>query len=342
MTAQALLYRGSVKDLYVADGELLFVYSDRYSVYDWGEMPDAISHKGAALASLTASFFEYLRAQGVPSHYLRQTAADRVAVQPVQVLRPPWSAGRYDYSAYAARPLHTLVPLEVIFRRRLALGNSLQRRLADDPAYLQELGLQSQPGADTVFEPPLIELSTKLESTDRYLRHSELAALGLLSEVELAALQQQTRHIADRLHALLNPLGVALWDGKVEFAWGGGAWPERELLLVDSVGPDELRLTYRDLPLSKEFLRQSYAGTPWLRAVQRAKALARERGVRDWKAICVDELRQQPQPLSAAQLEVAALLYQALANAVAGAVGRALPFDASITLDAWHRKAQAL
>lgn len=337
-----LIYQGSVKDLYAEGDELVFAYSDRYSVYDWGEMPDAIPHKGAALASLTASFFEYLQAQGVASHYLRQTAADRVAVRPVQVLRPPWQGDHYDYSAYAARPRHTLVPLEVIFRRRLALGNSLQRRLAADPAYLQDLGLSAPPTPDAVFDPPLIELSTKLENTDRYLKRSELAALDLLSDAELAGLQQQTRHIADRLHALLEPLGIALWDGKVEFAWAGGAWPRRELLLVDSVGPDELRLTYQGLPLSKEFLRQIHAGTPWLRAVEQAKALAQERQLRDWKSICINELGQQPRPLSAPQLAVASLLYQALANAVAGAVSRPLPFGADVTLASWHRWAEAL
>lgn len=338
----SLIYQGSVKDLYAGDGELVFDYSDRYSIYDWGEMPDAIPHKGEALASLAASFFEYLQAQGVPSHYLRQTAAHRIAVQPVQVLRPPWQGGRYDYSAYAARPRHTLVPLEVIFRRRLALGNSLQRRLAADPAYLTDLGLSAQPAPDARFEPPLIELSTKLEHTDRYLKRSELAALDVLSGAELAGLQQQTRRIAGQLDALLAPLGIALWDGKVEFAWGGGAWPERELLLVDSIGPDELRLTWQGLPLSKEFLRQAYAGTPWLQAVRQAKTLASQRQVQAWKAICIDELGQQPQPLSAAQLEAASLLYQALANAVAGAVGRALPFDADITLARWQHKTEAL
>lgn len=341
MTAQPI-YRGSVKDLYEAGGELVFVYSDRYSVYDWGEMPDAIPHKGAALASLAASFFEYLHAQGIPSHYLRQAGVNRIAVQPVQVLRPAWQAGRYDYSAYAARPLHALVPLEVIFRHRLALGNSLQRRLAADPGYLQDLGLAALPADDAVFDPPLIEFSTKLESTDRYLGRSELAALDVLSGAELARLRQQARAIAGRLQALLAPLDVALWDGKVEFAWGGGVWPERELLLVDSIGPDELRLTYQGLPLSKEFLRQIYADTPWLQAVRRAKQLARERRTPDWKTICVDELGQQPAPLSAAQREVASLLYQALANGVARAVGRPLPFDASIDLALWQRRARQL
>lgn len=336
------IYEGSVKDLYRHGKQLIFAFSDRYSIYDWGQMPDAIAHKGAALASLAASFFVHLQRKGVVSHYLGQPAANQIAVQPVDVLHPPWQAGHYDYSAYTARPQHTLVPLEVIFRRRLALGNSLQRRLAADPGYAHELGLMELPADDAVFAPPLIELSTKLEHTDRYLRQDELAALDALSAQELAQLQEQTRQVAALLQQLLAPIGVELWDGKLEFAWGGGHWPQRELLLVDSIGPDELRLTYAGLPLSKEFLRQIYAGTRWLDAVQQAKALARERGERDWKTICITELGQEPQPLAAAQREVASLLYQALANAVAQAVGRPLPFDAQLTLELWRQKAEQL
>ena len=49
---------GSVKDLEVTEkpaqnamGVGRFHFSDRYSVFDWGEMPDRINGKGAAPAS---------------------------------------------------------------------------------------------------------------------------------------------------------------------------------------------------------------------------------------------------------------------------------------------------
>jgi phosphoribosylaminoimidazole-succinocarboxamide synthase len=61
----SVLYRGSVKDLLgpvkVGDTEaLVFEYSDAYSVFDWGRMPDALSRKGEALATLAADWFERL------------------------------------------------------------------------------------------------------------------------------------------------------------------------------------------------------------------------------------------------------------------------------------------
>jgi phosphoribosylaminoimidazole-succinocarboxamide synthase len=59
------LYRGSVKDLLgpvqVPSGPaIIFEYSDAFSVFDWGRMPDLLPHKGEALAILAAHLFERL------------------------------------------------------------------------------------------------------------------------------------------------------------------------------------------------------------------------------------------------------------------------------------------
>ena len=58
---------GSVKDIEVtkqptktAMGICKFLFSDRFSVFDWGEMPDHIDGKGAALCLMGASCFEQL------------------------------------------------------------------------------------------------------------------------------------------------------------------------------------------------------------------------------------------------------------------------------------------
>ncbi len=58
-----LLYEGSVKHVfqspYRAD-RLLFEYTDDYSVFDWGKMPDTIANKGISLVAIGAFFFEEL------------------------------------------------------------------------------------------------------------------------------------------------------------------------------------------------------------------------------------------------------------------------------------------
>ncbi|MGC8870354.1 MAG: phosphoribosylaminoimidazolesuccinocarboxamide synthase, partial [Brevinematia bacterium] len=68
---------GSVKDLLVLEppsekklGRGRFVFSDRYSVFDYGEMPDHIDDKGKAICIATSYFFEKLENLGIKTHYL--------------------------------------------------------------------------------------------------------------------------------------------------------------------------------------------------------------------------------------------------------------------------------
>lgn len=337
-----LIYKGSVKDLYSSGETMTFKYSNRYSIFDWGQMPDEIPFKGEALASMAASFFEYLETKNIHSHFKKQISKDEISVQPVKVLRPEWIEGQYDYSAYADRPTNTLVPLEVIFRRYLGQGNSLEKRLQKNPEYLYDLDLDTMPSAGTHFEPSLVEFSTKLESSDRYLGKNELAEMNIANEVELKNLKLLTQKITHHLQELFEKLSIKLWDGKFEYGFGSETQGVRELFLVDSIGPDELRLTYEGLPLSKEFLRQIYARSKWAEGVQKSKDLAQERKTQDWKKICIEELHLTPRPLSPRQLEVSSLLYKALANEIALAVGRERPFESGANLKTWVQEAQNL
>lgn len=83
----SVLYRGSVKDVrgpvsFISpDGDsplipgVIFDYSDAYSVFDWGKMPDAIPRKGAALALIAADWFERLERAETWREYSRQPDA---------------------------------------------------------------------------------------------------------------------------------------------------------------------------------------------------------------------------------------------------------------------------
>ncbi|TFH43245.1 MAG: phosphoribosylaminoimidazolesuccinocarboxamide synthase, partial [Chrysiogenales bacterium] len=107
---------GSVKDLKVAKkptdvqaGEGVFTFSDRYSVFDWGEMPDHIDGKGKALCVIGAYFFEKLHDAGIDSHYrgivdgengvrrLKEAreAPAAMAVNLYRVIRPAEKGGNY-------------------------------------------------------------------------------------------------------------------------------------------------------------------------------------------------------------------------------------------------------
>jgi len=60
-TIPPILYRGSVKNVrgVVSDPNLLFEFSDRFSVFDWGEMPDQLEDKGVSLAIMGKCFFKH-------------------------------------------------------------------------------------------------------------------------------------------------------------------------------------------------------------------------------------------------------------------------------------------
>jgi phosphoribosylaminoimidazole-succinocarboxamide synthase len=312
-----LLYAGSVKNLYEdADpAQVWFDYTDDYSVFDWGKMPDTIPGKGLALARLGEFFFRELerperwQALGLAErpdvapylplrHHFLERQGTRLKMLRVDVPRlPTRSVGGavvYDY-AYALKP-RQLIPLEVIFRFGVPKGSSLLARKDWYPLDIRE-------GAE--FAAPLIEFSTKLESKDRNMMYQE-AALILKGRADLLAqLHDQTRAVALFLQGLFAQRGLKLWDGKLEWAYLDGG-----LCLVDSIGPDELRLSRGSAVMSKQFLRDFYLGSPWEQAVARAKALAKARGTSDWKSIVRGELHQEPQPLPPAYLAAAQALYE--------------------------------
>ncbi len=324
MSMPEVLYTGSVKNVRGnnASPELIFEYSNRYSVFDWGAMPDELPRKGEALARMAWDFFRLLDTRaGIPHHALAPFecapgVTNGMRVKRVQVLRPEFKNGKYDYSAYQTRPANALVPLEVIFRFGVPSGSSLLSRTSD-PAYCQELGLQVPPREGDRFDLPILEFSTKLETTDRYLSLQEAQEIAGLTPQEFAQLKEVSAQAALNLKSIFAGIGVELWDGKVEFGFIPGRDPkQRDFMLVDSVGPDELRLTFEGVSLSKENLRQVYRPTSWYKAVARAKDIAKERGVKEWKEICVKELGESPAALPEQTLEGFSMIYLSLAQKI--------------------------
>jgi len=160
---------GSVKDLAVQKpatenepGIGVFKFTDDYSVFDFGKMPDVIPDKGEALCRMAAYNFEELGNLGVKSHFRKLVSGNEMEVDIVRVLFPQKGELKEGMSNY-------LVPLEVIFRNSLPDGSSVFKRLANGSTTPEKLGLSSMPKPGEKLERPIMDVSTKLKPKDRYL-----------------------------------------------------------------------------------------------------------------------------------------------------------------------------
>jgi phosphoribosylaminoimidazole-succinocarboxamide synthase len=325
---------GSVKDLEVIQkptrtvmGIGKFHFSDRYSVFDWGEMPDHIQGKGAALCLMGAYCFEHLEEKGVKTHYrglidekgktvkveeLRQPSSI-MEVCLVNVYKPQTSVinGKitHDYSVYTPSLKNCLIPLEIIYRNGLPEGSSVFKRLEQGKVTLKDLGLNHYPKPGENLAKPIFDVSTKLEETDRYVTWQEAQKIAGLTDKELADAKAILLKADETITEAASNADLKNEDGKIELAFDN----ERKLMVVDVVGTlDECRFTYGGVHVSKEVARQFYKKTAWYQHVEEAKKTAETRGVKDWKALC----KSQPPKLDSRLKTIISEMYMATANAL--------------------------
>jgi len=351
-----ILYEGSVKNLHDAGvGRLEFEYTDAYSVFDWGRMPDALPKKGESLAALGAWFFEQagnpktwqrllsakvdqtfqsvgrtavaarvrseleeLASLGLAHHYVKRSAPDRILVEKAHVWHPKEHAIEEGERLYHYTGLKTddtaptFVPLEVVFRFGIPRGSSLLERLT--PAYARTLGLNELPKEGARFEAPIVEFFSKLEDTDRFLSVEQALHYSGLSFEAFEKLYVRTLVAALWLKDAFAKVNLELWDGKLE--WAMQKRGEKNIpVLVDSIGPDELRLlSANGTQISKEFLRTFYRKTKWYSTVCSAKQGPSKL---DWKKNVLAEAGEPPR-LDSKYFEAASRLYPSLALALTG------------------------
>jgi len=308
-----------------------FVFTDQYSVFDWGEMPDHVPRKGTSLCTMGAHNFERLRDAEVPTHYVGVVDPDsdapdgdtpapvalddcdapptQMAIELTQVPELPYLGGDdYDYDSYHdAAGENYLIPLEIVFRNRVPVGSSLRSRGSP-----RDYGLDADAWPDEVVDlpEPVVEFSTKYEEQDRYLSRSEAGRIA--GAADLDALEGVALAVDDLLNREAERRGFVHEDGKIECLYHDG-----EIRVADVVGTfDENRFSYQGQEVSKEVVRQYYKRTDpeWVEAVSAAKSRAREEGVADWRGLCA----RSPDPLPAAVLEAVSDLYAAGTNAYTG------------------------
>jgi phosphoribosylaminoimidazole-succinocarboxamide synthase len=308
-------------------GQGAFVFTDDYSVFDWGKMPDAIPNKGASLCTMGATNFELLEDADIPTHYRGVVSNGNVvpmaeagnppremAIDLTRVPDLPHEGRDYDYDAFHAEAEENyLIPLEIVFRNTVPVGSSLRGRA--DPADF-DLEYDEWPDEPVDLPEAVVEFSTKFEESDRYLTRQEADRIAGLADVD--TLEETARAVNDLVTDQAAEAGLVHEDGKIECLYFEG-----EIRVADVVGTfDENRFSYDGQQLSKEVIRQYHRREQpeWVDAVGEAKSRAKAEDVADWRTLCAVD----PEPLPKHVVDAARDMYTAGANAY---IGRDL-FDA--------------
>lgn len=206
-----LVYSGKTKDVFaLEDGNYLLKFKDDVTgengVFDPGANTVGLVMEGAGRAglSLTKYFFEKLREQGIPTHYIDANIEEAtMTVVPAAV----FGQG-----------------LEVICRYR-AVGSFLRR-----------YGLYAQEGQPL---DAFVEVTLKDdERQDPPISEDALDMLGILSKDEYQILKKLTQQIAGIVKDELAKKGIELYDIKFEF---GRAGKDKQIVLIDEISGGNMR-----------------------------------------------------------------------------------------------------
>lgn len=325
---------GSVKDLEVIKkpkknekGIGRFHFSDRYSVFDWGEMPDHIKNKGAALCIMGAYFFEKIEEKNIGTHYRGLISKEKnlidlknlkkptstMEIDLLRVFEPQYVVGQYDYSKYEEllekQEGNFLIPLEIIYRNGLPQGSSVFRRLNSGDMSLNDFGLGKKPKPGKKLDHPIFDVSTKLEKKDRYIKWNEAKEIASLTDEEIEKIKGTLKIVNETISKEVKKINLKNEDGKIELGFD----EERKIIVVDVFGTlDECRFTYEGTQISKEIARKYYKKTDWYQEVKEAQEEAKEKGVKNWKDLCDKE----PPKMDEEVKKTLSQLYMSTANSL--------------------------
>jgi phosphoribosylaminoimidazole-succinocarboxamide synthase len=197
--------RGKVKDIYELNSEeLLFVFTDRVSAYDI-VLPSTIPRKGEVLCKLAAYWFNYLK---VPHHMVRVENPNRMIVRRLK-----------------------MIPVECVVRGYLY--GSLYERLVKG-----EVSLPVKPVNAAKLSEPYFDPTTKSDVKDEPVTVDQIVDEGWLDAEEITALKDSSLNIYKKMSERADKAGFILADLKLEFGFD----EEGNIVLADSIGPDEFRL----------------------------------------------------------------------------------------------------
>ena len=250
-----LLMKGKVKEAYSSGDRLEFRFTDSISVFD-KVIPSLIPFKGETLCREGVYWLGRASKMGIKTHFLEFIPPGSMLCKKVDILQP------HQITRESKR---YLIPLEFICRWYVA--GSLYDRVKEGAVPAEALGFAS--GHKVLFGEPLpepfLEVSTKLEKTDRLLKKPEALQISGLTPKEYEEAREVVHKIDEDLGRSVASRGLIHVDGKKELALDD----DRQIMVVDVYGTaDEDRFwdkaRYEEgefVDLSKEYVRQYYRQT---------------------------------------------------------------------------------
>jgi len=199
------LTSGKVKDVYdLEDGNLLFKFSNRVSAYDV-KFKDEIPKKGKVLCRFAEFWFEKL---DVPNHFVKTNSETEITVKKMNMLPIECIVRGYFYGSMVSRWKNNEITLD---------GNASTELASKLPK--------------PVFDP------TTKSSHDVPVNKTQAISQQLVTGEEFDLLSKKSIEIYQNMRIIADQAGFILADLKLEFGK-----LNNEILLGDSIGPDEFRL----------------------------------------------------------------------------------------------------
>jgi phosphoribosylaminoimidazole-succinocarboxamide synthase len=210
-----LLRKGKVKDIYeLEDGRILLHFSDRISAFDV-KMNTPIPRKGEVLCRFAEYWFNTLDTR---HHMLKLEDKDKMIAKSIDIIPIECVVRGYFYGSLLER-----------YNNKL-LGNPI---LPDNFQPIMAARL-----IEPVFDP-----TTKSEEHDIPISENEAVARGILSKQEFDYLKDTSIALYKKMSTVVESAGFIIADVKFEF---GRDQSTGDILLGDSLGPDEYRLWLRN------------------------------------------------------------------------------------------------
>lgn len=202
------VHSGKVKDVYELDDKnLLFHFTDRVSAYDVPMITD-IKGKGEILCKFAEFWFNCLDSR---NHMVRLDAKDKMVVRKLK-----------------------MIPLECVVRGYLY--GSLYERYSSSPKLL-DLGPNLKLASK--LEEPIFDPTTKSKIHDQPISENQILGDKILTKSELRYVKDTSIRLYNQMSEKSNNAGFIMADVKFEF----GRDPiTEEIILADSLGPDEFRM----------------------------------------------------------------------------------------------------